>query len=360
MFDLQMNFSSPSSERAASASRLTGPLLAIVALAAAGFILKAAQAVILPLVIAWFLSCLFAPIVRFLVRHRVPVPLAAACVIVLVFGFFYLTGLFLYARSLAFIEQYPKYAGQFAQIVSSFTERFSLPAWASLDAVDWQSHIGRRLANFSGSFLAFAGNLVMVLVFLVFMLLGTPFFADKLRRALPDEQGQRVADMADSIAKQITRYLHAKLLLSTVSSVLVWLVLVIGRSDFPFTWAALAFLLSFIPNIGTVIATVPPVLMALVQFYPNGWAAAGILVALLVIHQLIGCLAEPLVMGDRLNLSPMTILLSLVFWGWLWGIAGALLAVPIAASVKILCENIAPLKPLSVLMGADRRPKESA
>jgi predicted PurR-regulated permease PerM len=340
--------------------RVLIPLIGVIALVAVGFVLKTAQAVILPLVIAWFLSYILAPPVNFLARHRVPTAPAVAVVMVLLFGFFYLTGLFIFARAMAFVDEYPKYADQLAQIAGAAAERYTIPAWLSLDTIDWKHQIGQRLVAFSGSFITFTGNLAMVLVFLIFMLLGKPYIAGKVRRAFPDAHGKRVAKVTASIAHQISRYLYVKLILSSVSSVLVWIVLVIGKSDFPLTWAVLAFLLSFIPSIGTVLASVPPVLLAFVQFYPNFWVAAGIAVALLVIHQVIGCLVEPKVMGDNLNLSPMVILLSLVFWGWLWGITGALLAVPIAAAIKIVCENIEMLKPAGVLMGSDKHHSEPA
>lgn len=339
--------------------RVLIPLIGVLTLIAAGFVLKVAQAVILPLVIAWFLSYLLAPPVNFLARHRIPTAPAVAVVMVLLFGFLYLTGLFLYSRVLTFVAEYPKYADQLAQIITAVTDRYSLPDWLALDTIDWKHETGQQLIAFSGSFISFTGNLAMVLVFLIFMLLGKPYFGGKVQRAFPDEQGKRVAKVTASIAKQISRYLYVKVILSTVSSVLVWIVLVIGKSDFPLSWAFLAFLLSFIPSIGIIIASIPPVLLALVQFYPNCWPAAGIAAALLVIHQIIGCLAEPKVMGDSLNLSPMVILLSLVFWGWLWGIPGALLAVPIAASIKIVCENIEILKPAAVLMGADKHRSDS-
>jgi predicted PurR-regulated permease PerM len=340
--------------------RVLIPLIGVIALVMVGFVLKTAQAVILPLVIAWFLSYILAPPVNFLARHRIPTAPAVAVVMVLLFGFFYLTGLFVYSRAIAFANEYPKYADQLAQIAEALTERHTMPTWLSLETIDWKHEIGQRLVAFSGSFVTFAGNLVMVLVFLIFMLLGKPYIGGKVQRAFPDDQGQRIAAVTASIARQISRYLYVKLLLSTGSSVLVWIVLVIGKSDFALTWAVLAFLLSFIPSIGIVVASVPPVLLALVQFYPDFWPAVWIAIALLVIHQIIGGLLEPKVMGDSLNLSPMVILLSLVFWGWLWGITGALLAVPIAASIKIVCENIEMLKPVGVLMGSDKRHSEPA
>jgi len=140
-----------------------------------------------------------------------------------------------------------------------------------------------------------------------------------------------------------------------VTAVLVYLVLLVMHVDFPLTWAAFTFLLNFIPTVGSIIATVPPVLLALIKCYGESfWPAAIVLTLLLLIQQTMGSLVEPKLMGDKLNLSPVVILLSLVFWGWLWGITGALLSVPIAAAMKIVCENIEALKPISVLMGTGK------
>ncbi len=186
------------------------------------------------------------------------------------------------------------------------------------------------------------------------MLLGKPYFQSKIERAFPDSQGETVNRVTVSIASQISRYLYIKLMLSLLTGALVWGVLRVMGVDFPITWAVLAFLLNFIPTVGSIVATVPPVLLALVQFYPNLWMAGAVLLVLALIQQVIGNFVEPKLMGENLNLSPVVILLSLVFWGWLWGITGALLSVPIAAAIKIVCENIEMLQPISVLMGSGK------
>jgi predicted PurR-regulated permease PerM len=184
--------------------------------------------------------------------------------------------------------------------------------------------------------------------------LGKPYFQKKIERAFPDSQGGKVNRVTASIASQISRYLSIKLLLSAITGALVWLVLRLMGVDFPITWGVLAFLLNFIPTVGSIVATIPPVLLAVVQFYPNLWMAGVVLFILALIQQVIGNFVEPKLMGENLNLSPVVILLSLVFWGWLWGITGALLSVPIAAAIKIVCENIEMLQPISVLMGSGR------
>jgi len=334
-------------------NRFTIPFLGIISLVLVGFVLKAAQVVILPLIIAWLLSYLLAPIVKFLAKHRVPTTIAVLAVVALLLGFFYLIGVFVQTRVMGFIGQYDEYAAQLTQITSDAMVRFNIPE-NYFKEFDWAGQIGARLVTLSGSFVSVMSNMGMILIFLVFMLLGKPYARLKIERAFPERQATKITSVTDSITGQISRYLSIKLAISAITSFLVWVVLVIMKVDFPVTWAVFTFLLNFIPTVGSVIATVPPVLVALVQFYPAFWPATIVLILLLLIQQVMGSLIEPKLMGDSLNLSPVVILLSLVFWGWLWGITGALLSVPIAAAIKIVCENIEGLKPISVLMGSGR------
>jgi predicted PurR-regulated permease PerM len=101
-------------------------------------------------------------------------------------------------------------------------------------------------------------------------------------------------------------------------------------------------------------ASIPPILLALVQFYPSLWPGGVTLLTVMAIQLGMGNALAPKLMGDQLNLSPVVILLSLLFWGWLWGIVGALISIPIAAAIKIVCENIETLHPISVMMGSGK------
>ena len=329
------------------------PFLGIITLVLVGFVLKAAQVVILPLIIAWLLSYLFAPVVNFLARHRVPTGAAVLAVLLILVGFFYLIGFFVQTRVMGFIGQYDEYAATLNQITADGMARFNIPE-TYFEEFDWAGKIGSGLVTLSGSFVSLASNMGMILIFLVFMLLGKPYSQRKIEQAFEGHRADQITEVTGSIAGQISRYLSIKVAISAVTAVLVYLVLVVMKVDFPVTWAVFTFLLNFIPMVGSAVATIPPVLVALVQFYPDFWPAVIVLILLLLIQQTMGSFIEPKLMGDSLNLSPVVILLSLVFWGWLWGITGALLSVPIAAAIKIVCENIEALKPISVLMGTGK------
>jgi len=336
-------------------NRFVIPFLAIISLILVGFVLKVAQGVVLPLILAWLLSYLLAPVVKFLVRKRVPTGMAVLVVLILLVGFLYLTGLFVYSRAMAFYAESARYADQLNQITTNLTDGISMPPWFSADAIDWQKGISSWLVSLPGSFVGFGGDLFLVTIFLVFMLLGKPYGKRKIQHAFDGERADKIISVTSSITGQISRYLSLKVAISAMTAFMVWVVLTIMKVDFPITWAVFTFLLNFIPTVGSIIATVPPVLIAVVQFYPDFWPATVVLALLLVIQQGMGNLVEPKLMGDSLNLSPVVILLSLLFWGWLWGIPGALLSVPIAAAIKIVCENIEALKPISVLMGTGKK-----
>jgi len=124
--------------------------------------------------------------------------------------------------------------------------------------------------------------------------------------------------------------------------------------DFAILFGLLTFILNYIPNIGSFIATVFPVFIAIFQF-ETIWPAVWILVILVLIQQIMGAVVEPRLMGKGLDLSPLVILFFLFFWGWLWGIPGMILAVPIAAIVKIVTSNIPELDFIAVFMSKGKK-----
>lgn len=339
-------------------NRIVVALLTILCVLAVGVVFDAAQAVLVPLIIAWLLSYILAPVVNFMVSHKVPVGLSAFLVLLLLLGVCYLSGLFLHGRVTSFAHKFPEYQDKLIAITNDIyaklDQRFDIPEEAKLD-FNWTKWVGVQVMTISGSFARFLSNLVLVLVFLVFMLLGKPYFGAKVGAAFPSSQSRKITVIISSIASQIGRYLTIKLAVSVLTGFLVWLTCILLKIDFPITWGALAFLLNFIPTVGSVIASVPPIILALIQFYPDTyWQAITVTIVLLSIQQILGSFVEPKVQGDNLNLSPVVLLLSLIFMGWLWGIVGALLSVPMAVAIKIVCENITALKPISILMGSGK------
>lgn len=334
-----------------TATALSLGLLAVIAV---GAVLKAAQGVVIPLLIAWLLSYLLAPGVTFLVRRlRFPAPLAVAGVVLLLLLASWGAGLVIHQRLLAFAKAFPAYQDKLSALYAHYGSELNVPS-AILKDLDLAAQVGPVVLRTSRFFIAFITNAVLVMVFLVFMLLAKPYANDKLRAALPDRADALIA-LTNVISRQIGAYLGALFVVSFVTGLVVWGALAWMGVEFAFTWGLLAFLFNFVPTLGSILAGIPPVLMALVQHAPAVWPAVGVAAVLFVIQQTLGNFIAPKVYGDRLNLSPVVILLFLVFWGWLWGITGALLAVPLAAAIQIALAHIPALAPLAVLMGSGHR-----
>jgi len=327
--------------------------MGILVLVAVGVVLKYAGAAILPLIVAWLFSFLIGPVVNFMTDRKVPATLAVFIVLIFLVGIIYLSGTFLYTRISAFAAAYPEYRLRMTELMATLTTQLNL-GFDPLAGINWGQNIGRFLVTLSGSIFTFVSKLVLVVIFLFFILLGKPFFKYKILKSFSDDKANQLSQITLSITGQIRRYLSWQFVISFCTGCLVWLALSLIGVDFAITWGALAFFLNFIPTVGSIAASIPPILLALVQFYPSIWPGVITFFALLTIQLSIGNGIAPKVLGDQLNLSPVVILLSLLFWGWLWGIVGALLSIPITAAIKIVCENIEPLQPISVMMGSGK------
>ncbi len=338
-------------------SNLMVGLLSVLVVFAVAAAFKAAYTVVIPLMIAWLLSYICGPVVNWLVHKRVPLGLSVLAVLALVLFVCYLGGVFLGGRVRDVLAESPRYIQQLNVIYQDVVSGLDLPEDFLAD-IDWTRQLGPKVAAASVTVAGFMGNflgkLTLVLIFLVFMLLGKPYFKYKVAAAFPEDRATQFTDMTASISKQIGQYLVVKVAISGTTGVLVWLTLTLLKVEFALTWGALAFFLNFIPSIGSIIASIPPILLAIVQYYPSPWTPIFTAVVLLTVQMAMGNVVEPKIMGDNLNLSPVVILLSLIFFGWMWGMVGALLSVPIAAAIKIVCENIDALKPISILMGSGK------
>ena len=332
-------------------NKITASLLAILTIIAIGMVLQVAQSVFIPLVIAWLLSYILGPVVNVMTRRRIPTGIAVFVVLLLVFGVCYLAGIFFHQRFMAFVNAYPRYAERLNDLLLKLSQDWN---YNPLKEFNWVQQGGAFLLSMSQPVLSFLSKLIMVIIFLVFLLLGKPYFHYKVRKAFSQSNAEHLTQIINTIATQIGQYLGIQFLISLATGVLIWAALSIIGVDFAITWGALAFFLNFIPTIGSIVASIPPILLALIQFHPSLMKFVLTILAILAIQVIMGNILTPKVMGDRLNLSPVVVLVSLLFWGWLWGVVGALLSVPIAAMIKIVCENIEPLQPISILMGSGK------
>jgi predicted PurR-regulated permease PerM len=202
------------------------------------------------------------------------------------------------------------------------------------------------LLNGLGNVLA---NGFLILMTVVFMLLEASSFPGKLRTVLGGPESSLVR--FDSFLSKVKHYMAIKTLVSLATGILVAILLVAIGVDYPLLWGLLAFALNYVPNIGSIIAAVPAVLLAIIQigFVSAGVAAAGYV----VINLFIGNVVEPRFMSRGLGLSTLVVFLSLVFWGWVLGPVGMLLSVPLTITAKMALDSRDETRWLAVLLGPE-------
>lgn len=339
----------------ANGNRLLLHLAALVVLVAG---LRFAAALLEPLLLAVFLAVVSYPLVRVLVSWRVPRGLAVLLVLVLDVAAVVGLGLLVADVLDDFQTRLPTYQLRTKAMIDTLIVELNAHG-ADLDA--------RRIAvlmapgnmmSFAGSLLqsvmGLVGELFLVLLVGAFVLLEASVFGDKLRLILPDADEEM--GRLERAAREVQKYLGVKTISNLFAALVVGGLSYVFEVDFPVLWAVLAFLLNFIPTIGSVIASGPPILLALVM---HGPATAALYAAFYIgLNVLIGNVLEPRVMGRALGLSPLVVLLSMIFWGWLWGPVGALLSVPLTMSTKIVLAHTTDNEWVGVLLG--RAPSRGA
>lgn len=332
-------------------------LLAILVFLAAGLVLGMLKPILLPFVIAVFLGKIFAPLMEALRRRKVPDGVAIVLVLVLVSVGLLLFSWLLYSTAESFTRALPRYQARLASLTGEVSGWLSssfpsvaerVQAWKWDEAVEVSSLTG-VLATTLGSFLVFFNDAFLILLFLVFLLAGSDGFPRKLERALTPERALRVGTVMRNIQREVRKYLVMKTLANLLNGILVTVLLAAFGVDFPLLWGFLTFVAHYIPNLGAVLSVGLPAVFFFLQFESPGRALLVTLLNL-ALQFVIGNVVEPRLMGSSLDLSPLLVLASLIFWGWLWGPWGMILAVPITSTLKIICANVEPLKPLAVLM----------
>jgi len=309
--------------------------------------------VFISLVIAGMLALMLTPLVNSLKRIHIPRFLAIILVMAALFVVIYVVGQLLYNSLITFTQVFGTYQDRFVQILMGVWTRFKIP-FEYFPEMGWTQELIDRIVQITASFVSFGSTFGLVLLFLIFMLAESALSLRKFRRAFPRKLNTTIGWAVADITKQLRRYLTIKTLISALTGVLVWAALTIIGQDLAALWGLLAFLLNYIPNLGSVFIMVATMLLGLVQFYPMWNQIIAVWIVMPAIQIVFGTILDPQLQGDRLDLSPLVILISLAFWGWIWGIVGMFLAVPLTVSMKIVMNHIDGLRPISIMMGSGR------
>lgn len=194
---------------------------------------------------------------------------------------------------------------------------------------------------------------VLILLFVGFMFTERAWFPLKIERLTQDpEQADKVRAIIASIMRRVNRYLVVKAVVSGVTAMLIWSVFHLAGLELAAAIAMLTFILNFVPNVGSIIATMLAILLALVQTGSVGETAA-IGAACTAIQFLIGNILDPMLLGQTLRMSAFGIILSLAFWGAVWGLPGMFLAVPMMVALMIVCTHIPWLRPVAIILSRE-------
>jgi AI-2 transport protein TqsA len=344
-------------------TRLVVVFLGILVFLALGFVLHLLKAILLPFVVAIFLSQIFMPAMAALRRYRVPTGVAILLMLVGVSAVLFAFSWVIFSSVESFRESLPRYEARLGGLLEGAVDRLvsTIPMLREpVERFRWQealevSSLTGMLAAGAGSFLLFFNEMFLVVLYLVFLLAGSESFPAKLQRAL-EHRAERVGGVIANIEAQVRKYLVTKTFVNMINGLLVTLLLAMFGVDFAPLWGFVTFIAHYIPHVGAILSVGLPTIFILLQFDSLGWAL--LIAALnLALQFAIGNVIEPRIVGHSLDLSPVLVLLSLIFWGWLWGPWGMILAVPITSTIKIVCENIEGLQPLSVLMSGSAAEK---
>ena len=312
-------------------------IMAAIALAAG---LVYTRGVMIPFVLAVFIVTVVSPLVDFLAaRWKFPRSIAISVAMLAVLAVLAVLGLMLVVALQTMLKTAEEYSGSFMELAKKLLAQ--LDTWGiavdrSRIFADLQGQIPGAVAQTVGTATALLSNGFLIVIFAAFLLVG--------RTSANPSTG-----IYAEIEATIRRYIATKLAISTVTGLLVWAILAMFGLRLAFLFGMLAFLLNFIPSIGSIIATLLPIPVAVAQ-YQDPWPILAVVALPGAVQMSIGNIIEPKLMGDGVKLHPVTILLSLAFWGLLWGPIGMILAVPITATIRIVMVRFETTKPIGDLL----------
>jgi predicted PurR-regulated permease PerM len=351
IFGYNLNKDSFVDEQVKSRPVLMNAAFMIVVLAGA----KAASTILIPFALAVFAAIVTHPLVRLFQRVRVPKPGAILITVTVVLAISTIIGQVVSASVKGFSTNLPMYTEQLK------TQLLSIPALADFDILNVttssliaQVDPGMSLKlglNVLSGFGDVLGNVFLITLAVIFMLFEADLFASKLTKLANGSSHLHVN--AGTFIESVKGYMMIKTLTSLATGVLIAFFLWWMDINHFLLWGLIAFLFNFIPNIGSIIAAIPAVCLAFVQF--GSGTALLVMLLYVAINTLIGSVVEPRFMGEGLGLSTLVVFLSLVFWGWLLGPVGMLLSIPLTMVVKIACDMSPQTAWLSLMLSGVER-----
>ncbi len=314
--------------------------------------MRAAESLLVPFLLSLFIAVIVTPLLSWLNRRGFPNWLSILLIIVLIVVLGFFMGVIVGSSINSFRADLPEYQARLLALSDGLQQKLASMGIV-IDISQWREIFNPSAAlAMAGNTLASFGNLMtdgfLILLTVMFILAEEVNFTDKLRQAVPG--GAKTVVALNSFTSSVNKYMAIKTMVSLLTGFIVMISLFFIGVDYYVLWGLLAFLLNFIPTLGSILAAVPPVLLAIVQLgVPEALATAAVFFG---VNTIIGNVLEPRFMGKGLDLSSLVVFLSLVFWGWILGPVGMLLSVPLTMTVKIALENFEGTRWVGVMLGS--------
>jgi predicted PurR-regulated permease PerM len=331
----------------------TGAAISGAAIVVVVFGMQAASVILVPFLLAIFVALITVPPMLWLQAHGVPTVIAALVIVIAVMLLLGLVGMILGTSIADFTAALPGYQERLNVIIDrvlNIAARYvaddeSVETLGDLIDPGWVMGLAANLLNALRDVLT---NAFLIMFTVVFILLEASGFGIKIQAAFGRSSG--AIDQARQFLRSLGRYLGIKTLVSLATGTCAWFATRWIGLDFPLLWGMFAFLLNYVPTIGSIIAAVPAVLMALVQLGPA--EALSTAVAFIAINIAFGNFIEPRLMGYGVGISPLVVFLGLFFWGWVFGPVGMLLSVPLTMALKMGLERDDNTRWIAILIGS--------
>jgi predicted PurR-regulated permease PerM len=337
--------------------------LPMLAVAGASAFFYYAAPIVIPVIMAATLAYSLNPFVSALNRLKLPQVLSVILVLLLSLLILVAVGYLIFLQLNELASNLPQYWTDFLQLLEKvklsltgkagiFNEQLQKLDFSHLDS-KYLAQAGQYLLKGVGSIFSFLFASLLIFFLAFFMLNDQKVIKSKLLHGFGSTQTEAAQSILTEINSQIRAFIQVKFWTTVVLSIVFTLGLVLLGVNYPYIWGPLAGVANLIPFVGSVLGAVPPVIMALIQ--SDGLLKPILVIIFFTIVQLIESnLVSPKIMGDKVNLSPLAVLIASLYWGWLWGGIGVVLAVPITAALKVVCDHVETLKPIGILLGGRR------
>ena len=321
-------------------------------------VLRELSGLIIPLVLAALLTILNLPIVNFLEKRRVPRVFILPLVSILTLGFVFLIITMISGTVDNLMNEQEYLARRFSKkIDSSIVWLGNQISTLNVDTVRTEfakvvspANVTRILGSLLGTLGSFGSSFILFLIYYLILLSGATGYHGYVNYVTEADTSGSAREIWEKTQQSISAYMGIKTLMSLSTGIIAGLVCWAFGLQFALFWGFTAFLLNYIPSIGSIVATLLPVFMAIVQFDRAG-LIIGLAVVLTLTQFIIGNVLDPMFMGSRLRLNTVTVIFGLLFWGYIWGIPGMLLSVPLLVVIRLLLERSADLKVIARVMG---------